>query len=217
MSFGKELFEMPHRELIQTRLSSLFYQVELENSRAGKVGMEVGNARENIIIALLMSVYGEGAIEIPSTTEPEADVLVNSHPLSIKTITKKSKAIPSIKLSWTVDKETARNFVTNYRPSIDLLFVEIFWSGKGGFYLIPKKAQEDVLDYLKVEQYLNLPKEGTNPRGIEITKEAMSHLLNHSETMFIKIVWQPKDITQAEEMRARYHRWLELWGGDANV
>jgi hypothetical protein len=41
-------------EKIKKRLPHLFQLAELEASRAGKVGMEVGSLREKIIIALLI-------------------------------------------------------------------------------------------------------------------------------------------------------------------
>jgi len=39
---------------IQQRLPYLFQLAELESSRAGKIGMEVGSLREKIIVALLI-------------------------------------------------------------------------------------------------------------------------------------------------------------------
>ena len=39
-------------EKIATRLPYLFQLAELESSRAGKIGMEVGSLREKIIVAL---------------------------------------------------------------------------------------------------------------------------------------------------------------------
>jgi len=44
---------------INNRLPRLFQLAELESSRAGKVGMEVGSVRERIIVALLMYKFGE--------------------------------------------------------------------------------------------------------------------------------------------------------------
>ena len=46
-------------ERIKERLPTLFYLAEIESSRAGKVGMEVGSLRESILIALLVYVFGE--------------------------------------------------------------------------------------------------------------------------------------------------------------
>jgi hypothetical protein len=56
-------------EKIKTRLPYLFQVAELESSRAGKIGMEVGSLREKIIIALLIYKFGEENVEteIPIT------------------------------------------------------------------------------------------------------------------------------------------------------
>jgi len=77
-------------EKVKRRLPYLFQLAELESSRAGKVGMEVGSLREKIIIALLIYKFGEGNVEteIP-ITEPEIDVKLFGQPISIKTITGK--------------------------------------------------------------------------------------------------------------------------------
>lgn len=44
---------------IKKRLPHLFQIAEIESSRAGKVGMEVGSLRERMIIALLIHRFGE--------------------------------------------------------------------------------------------------------------------------------------------------------------
>ncbi len=86
-----EIFE--DKELvnrIKNKLPYLFQIAELESSRAGKIGMEVGSLRERIIIALLIYKFGEENVEteIP-ITEPEVDVKLFGKPISIKTITGK--------------------------------------------------------------------------------------------------------------------------------
>lgn len=45
-------------EKIQRKLPLLFHLAELEASRAGRVGMEVGSIREQILIALLVYKFG---------------------------------------------------------------------------------------------------------------------------------------------------------------
>ncbi len=74
-------------EKIKTRLPYLFQLAELESSRAGKIGMEVGSAREKIIVALLIYKFGKANVEteVP-ITEPEVDVKLFGEPVSIKTI-----------------------------------------------------------------------------------------------------------------------------------
>ncbi|MHC1572466.1 MAG: ThaI family type II restriction endonuclease [Methanosarcinales archaeon] len=49
---------------IKTHLPYLFQLAELESSRAGKIGMEVGSLRERIIIALIIYKFGEANVEI---------------------------------------------------------------------------------------------------------------------------------------------------------
>ena len=48
---------------IKTRLPYLFQLAELESSRAGKIGMEVGSLRERIIVALLIYKFGEANVD----------------------------------------------------------------------------------------------------------------------------------------------------------
>lgn len=50
-------------EKIKKRLPYLFQLAELESSRAGKTGMEVGSVRERIIVALLIYKFGESNVE----------------------------------------------------------------------------------------------------------------------------------------------------------
>jgi len=94
---------------IKNKLPYLFQLAELESSRAGKVGMEVGSLREKIIIALLIYKFGEENVETEiSITEPEVDVKLFGKPISIKTIT--GKSLSGVKLIWTVDAQKAREF-----------------------------------------------------------------------------------------------------------
>jgi len=53
-----ELFEDETlTDKIKRRLPYLYQIAELESSRAGKIGMQVGSLRENIIVALLIYKY----------------------------------------------------------------------------------------------------------------------------------------------------------------
>ena len=104
---------------IKNKLPYLFQLAELESSRAGKVGMEVGSLRERIVIALLIYKFGEKNVEteIP-ITEPEVDVKLFGEPISIKTIT--GKGFSGVKLIWTVDAQKAglsKNSVNFIFPS----------------------------------------------------------------------------------------------------
>ena len=95
---------------IQNRLPELFYLAELESSRAGKVGMEVGSVREKILIALLIYKFGDkNIISELSIHEKEADVIAFGRPLSIKTMT--GAQFKNVKLIWTVDAGQAIVFL----------------------------------------------------------------------------------------------------------
>ncbi|MEJ5301174.1 MAG: ThaI family type II restriction endonuclease [Thermodesulforhabdaceae bacterium] len=193
-------------EKIKRRLSYLFQLAELENSRAGKIGMEIGSVRERIIVALLIYKFGEENVdaEIP-ITQAEVDVKLFGEPISVKTVT--GKNFGGVKLIWTVDAEKAKEFRENYYPSCDILLAQIKWKDIGGFYYIPLEVQKRVFDEIGRERYIKLPKSGANPRSVEITKEALLALSEDVETKSIEIYWQ------RSEMDANiYKRWVDLWG-----
>ncbi len=190
---------------IKKRLPQLFRIAELECSRAGKIGMQVGSVRENIIVSLLIYKFGESNVQtdIP-ITESEVDAKLFGQPISIKTIT--GKGLSGVKLVWTVDAQNAKEFQERYYPSSDILFVQIVWGGKGGLYFIPLEAQRHLLKKMGSAKYIKLPKPGTNPRGAEITKEALLSLIQVEETKVIEINWQKPEIDYQP-----YKRWVDYW------
>lgn len=200
------LFKDPdivHR--IKRKLPALFQLAEMDSSRAGRVGMEVGSVRERIIIALLMYKFGEDNVrtDLP-IAEPETDVILFEKPISIKTV---SGDLSGVKLIWTVDPQKALEFSESYYPSVDLLFIQIKWGGTGYLYYFPTSSQIRVFDRIKRKKYLKLPKQGTNPRGVEITKKAMEALAKDVDVHKIEINWERGD---SEE--SIYERWVDLWG-----
>ncbi len=190
---------------IQVKLPQLFYLAELESSRAGKIGMEVGSLRERIIVALLIYKYGESNVmcDIP-ITKSEIDVIVNNIPISIKTIS--SNKVTGVKLIWTVDSIAANHFFEIYKPSCDMIYIHINWNSLGALYYIPNYVQNEVFDSIKTNEYIKLPKQGTNPRGVEITTKAMNLLVNHNKTFKIPIEWKKELINYNA-----YEKWIELW------
>lgn len=199
-----EIFEDEHlRERIRKKLPHLFSIAELESSRAGKTGMEVGSLREKILIALLIYKFGEKNVEtqIP-ITEPEVDVRLFGYPISIKTIT----GLGGVKFSWTVDAQKAREFMETYTPKTDILLVQIQWSGVGSFSYIPLEVQQRILKGMGREKYFKLPKPGTNPRGVEVSKDALMKLLRDKDTKSIEIFWQ-RSVLEYKP----YQRWVDYW------
>lgn len=202
----EELFTDPIIvQRIQAKLPKLFYLAELESSRAGKIGMEVGSMREKIVIALLLYKFGEQNVEtnLP-ITEPEADVIVCGNRISIKTIT--GVNFSSVKLIWTVDSAQAIRFSQQYVPRCDMLLVRINWLNAGGVYLFSKESQIETMEELGRSEYIKLPKAGTNPRGVEISSKALIALAKHPRTLMIPVEWQREKVAYNT-----YQRWLELW------
>ena len=195
-------------EKIKRRLPHLFQLAELESSRAGKTGMEVGSVRERIVVALLIYKFGEANVEteIP-ITEPEVDAKLFGEPISIKTIT--GKGFGGVKLIWTVDAQKAKEFRESYYPHCDILLVQINWNGLGGFYCIPLEVQKRLFDKIGRQNYIKLPKPGTNPRGVEITKEALWSLVEDSESRSILMDWHRTRVNFNT-----YKRWVDLWRED---
>jgi len=192
---------------VKQRLPRLFRLAELESSRAGKVGMQVGSIRENIIVALLIYKFGEKNVEteIP-ITEPEMDARLFGEPVSIKTIT---GSFGGVKVIWTVDAAKAKEFRQNYYPSCDILLVRIKWNDIGGLYYIPVQAQRRLFDEIGRENYIKLPKAGTNPRGVEFAENVLARLTADSQSKHIEINWQKSNIGFNA-----YKRWLDLWRED---
>ena len=193
---------------IKRRLPYLFNLAELESSRAGKIGMEVGSLREKVIVALLIYKFGEANVEadIP-ITQPEVDVRLFGQPVSIKTFT--GKWFGGVKLIWTVDARKAREFRQSYYPHCDILLIQINWDNMGGLYYIPLEAQKRLFDKVGRRNYIKLPKPGTNPRGVEISKEALSSLVRDEMSKAIEIDWQ-----RAKVDYDPYKRWVDYWRED---
>jgi len=187
-------------------LSYLFQIAELESSRAGKTGMEVGSVREKILIALLIYYFGKENVETKlPITEPEMDCKLFGAPVSIKTIT----GLGGVKIIWTVDAQKAREFRETYTPKCDILLALIRWEGRGGLYYIPLEVQQQVFGTMGRNRYIHLPKPGTNPRGVEFEKEALLNLLKAKNTQTIEIEWRKSDIPFDP-----YKRWVDYWKED---
>lgn len=148
---------------IKKRLPYLFQLAELESSRAGRIGMEVGSLREKILVALLVHRFGEENVttEIP-ITEREIDARLFRQPVSVKTIT--GGGFSGVKLIWTVDTQKAKEFRETYYPRCDILLARIKWNSTGRLYYIPVETQQNLFNEIGRNRYTKLPKPGTNPR-----------------------------------------------------
>ena len=71
------------------------------------------------------------------------------------------------------------------------------------------EAQKKLFDRVGRNGYIKLPKPGTNPRGVEITKEALSSLVKDNLSKAIEINWQKTKIDYNP-----YKRWVDYWRED---
>ncbi len=205
MAEVKEIFsdsELVDR--IREKLPKLFGIAALESARAGKIGMEVGSLRERIVTALLIYKFGLTAVDTKlPITEPEADVKLSGRKISIKTITDEG----GIKAVWTVDAQSAQRFIYGYVPQCDIILVKICWgTNNGGLYLIPLSVQQELFKQMGRERYLKLPKPGTNPRGVEYSKEAIRTMISHKDTLRIQINWK-REVSEYDAFK----RWVDYW------
>ncbi|MGB8226485.1 MAG: ThaI family type II restriction endonuclease [Sedimentisphaerales bacterium] len=194
-------------EKIKKKLPVLFSIAELECSRAGRVGMEVGSLREKILVAMLIHFFGNENVEteIP-ITKSEVDVKVFDTPISIKTVTTKGRSLGSVKIIWTVDAKSSLNFRENYHPSCDLLLVKIKWGNTGNLFYIPLDVQQEVFSCIGRNQYITLPKPMTNPRGATFASSALKEIIENKQTINLEIFWKKQEIVYET-----YKRWTDMW------
>jgi len=210
-----ELFEDQKLcEEIRVKLPQLFHLAELQVCRGGRIGMEVGILREQILIALLMHKFGLDSVEIPPTREAEVDVYLYKYPISIKTISCRSPlTLPSVKLTWTVDWKKVDEFINSYTPKCDILLTIVCWGFNGGLYAIPLSVQQRIFKHLGRDRYLSKARRGTNPRGVSLSRKALTALLNHPDTRGIKITWERSSRYEKDSLWP-YERWLYYWKGE---
>ena len=56
------------------------------------------------------------------------------------------------------------------------------------------------------KNYLRLPKQGTNPRGVEFSRAAVDAMLAHEKTIKIQINWKKEKIEYDI-----YKCWVDYW------
>ena len=122
-------------------------------------------------------------------------------------MTTRNNNYSSVKLIWTVDPKKAIQFKNSYIPSCDMLFAKICWNGKGKLLLFSVESQRKILDKIGRDNYIKLPKENTNTRGVEISAEALKLLENCEDTRCIDIDFVREKI----DYREIYVKWLDAW------
>lgn len=187
-----------YKYLFEETLPEFFAKLNKQCLRGRTIGMEIGKLRERNIVALLqviseMETKQKFFINYDLDDKlAEIDCYFNYTGISIKTYT--GKSIHGIKIVWTVDKKSCKDFVKNYEPCVDLLIVNIpnakdnKINDTGYIYYIPQKVQDFVFDNLN-SKYFKMPMNGRNSRGIELSRTAFDMLIDNKNTTTISFNW----------------------------
>lgn len=191
---------------IKIKLPYLFQLAEVDCSRDWKLWMEIGSARERILVALLIHVFWKNNVntEIP-ITESETDVEIFNIPLSIKTVT--DRDIAWFKLIRTSDADKVNEFMNSYTPSCDILYTQINWWWSWWLYLLRQEWQLEIFNQMWRDFYLKRPRAGTNSRWVEISKTALQRIILQPSTEKVSI---NRNRNTNINYNA-YDRWVELW------
>lgn len=180
------------RNLVKNNLPTLFKKAELETTRGGKIGMEVGVLRERILCSILIKSFGVENITTEfGVTENSKDVKVFDDILSIKTFT--NDGYSGIKVFWASDNQSVKTAVDSYKPKNHLLVSQIKWGTTGnGLFLIPLGLQNIFFEKYGVYNYLKI--NSGNNRGISFQTNVLKEMLNHVDTKKIRIEWNEPEL-----------------------
>lgn len=179
----------------------------------GKLGQECGKRRERGLLYLLSRYLGESGDCCPvndhdvNVVEKGKDFYLFDEAVSIKTVSYGSNGFNQLKISWIEDKLIANDFENNWKPEYDLLLCRIKWdSDDEGIYYINKDIQIEVL------QGGNIFKTAAGySKGTSLTTEACELLVNHPDTLKLKIN-MPKEYRNESFLSQLFDkRYLEIY------
>ena len=198
---------------IQRKLPQFFELVRVGKTRGGGMAMDVGSDREPIIKSLLIHKFGRDNVitDIPAI-EKETDVILCGKPISIKTSTNSFKT----KLIWTTDRIQMQRFKESYLPKCDMIFVHIVTKGKekGGLHYLPQELLIQTLNTVGRDEYIDIPPEDTNPRGIELRARVLKKMVSSPSVLSITINWNIPKSESDEPTIPPIEQWLKQWQED---
>ena len=165
----------------------------------------VGILRDHVITGFFVSEFGKENVRVPERgNERSYGMVLCGEELSVKTVTGDS----GFKILWTVDTEQVkREIETGYEPVHDILLINIFWNQKkDSVFYIPLSVQQSVLNRIGRSNYLSSAT-GTNNRGIEIKKRAVTFLKMHPDTIKISVNWA----TDNAKYPPPWDEWEKYW------
>lgn len=176
-----------------------FEEIYIENTENGKVGAEIGKAREVTIKSLLKKCLGiENVVENTDPGLKGVDTIINGESISIKSpmTSWKKKGMPeSCTVKWRV--HDFEKFKKDFTIDSHLLYVG-FWKTKysgPSIYFIPKHVQQEILEEVGKDEYLNIPEKGIT---VFIPRQIMDKLTTHPETLKYSLSWEGIDMSECE-------------------
>jgi hypothetical protein len=97
------------------------------------------------------------------------------------------------------------------KPKCNVLLVQVNYGGSGIFAFIPLSMQEEVFLNLGRDKYFILPKQETNPTGVEFSKAAMLSLISYPNTMKMEI-----SRIKPTEKYNEYKCWRDYWASSSS-
>lgn len=176
-----------------------FGDIFIEKTENGKVGAEIGKAREVTIKSLLKKCLGiKNDVENTDPGLKGVDTIINGERISIKSpmTSWEKKGLPeSCTVKWR--EKDFENFKKNFTIDTHLLYVG-FWKTEysgSSIYFIPKHVQLEILEEVGPDQYLNVQKNGTT---VFIPQRIMDKLVKHPETLKYSLSWENIDMSKCQ-------------------
>jgi len=200
------------RPRAQRQLVNLYRASQTECKRAEKLGMEVGNSRENDQKAVLK--YHIPALSYKISNHLPQDFELDGEPVSQKHITAKVGK-GNVKAKWTSDKVKAGEYIAKMITGDPTMFTHLLLT----YIDIPSKLitvigidrekfRTSVVE-LKEESFTH--HEGTNTRGVEYSVKLMKKLLDDPA---FKVEINNVDLSGGIDPIERRIKLLELWGDE---
>ena len=161
---------------------------DIVRQRMPKRNPAVGILREHVIIGFFVSEFGASNVVVSDLGNQRSGTLVLcGHEVSIKTRTNNN----AVKILWTSDTAKVQEEIDSYKPQHDILLINIHWGNtENSVFYIPLVVQQTVMKNIGRCKYMTSAI-GTNNRGIDFTREALSNLETHEETLSIYVDWTP--------------------------
>lgn len=183
MSFTNIFNDRIFIKKIQDRFPKYIYDLNNAFAKDGKLSPDIGTLREKMIIGIFSKHFGDNFSDKLPPQEAEADFIVFNDLISFKTSISKS-----FKFIWTSNYELAIKFYNKFTPKYPIILL-IFQKSVGGLYYFSIQLLQKIRNKLKLE-FLNKPKQGTNPRGVSLSTKGFNALKNDPDCKYIPIDWE---------------------------